>query len=337
MAQSAPRFSPELFFDTVNAYYRTTALKAAIELDLFSAIGEAGATAQAVADARGATVRGIRIVCDYLVYAGLLCKEGERYYMTSDMVAFLDSRSPGYIGGCIEFLLSEEVTSAFSDLSTVIRTGQTTNSKRGALDPDHPQWVKFARAMQSIMRLPSMLLAEQIDRSRGPLRVLDVAAGHGLFGIAFAARNPQVEVTAIDWGNVLQVARENAAAMGVSDRIRFVPGDAFDVDFGEGYDVVLFANFLHHFDAAQCREIAVKAHRALNPGGRAVTFEFIANEDRISPPLATTFSMMMLGTTPAGEVYTFSELEEIFASAGFSRSELCPLPPALEKAVISYR
>ena len=337
MMHPAPKFSPELFFDNVNAYYRTAALKTAIELDLFSAIGEAGTTSQALAEARGCTVRGIRIICDYLVYAGLLCKDGERYYMTTDMVAFLDRRSPGYIGGCIEFLLSEEVTSAFSDLSSVVRTGQTTNSRNGALDPDHPQWVKFARAMQSIMRLPSLLLAEQVDRSRRPLRVLDVASGHGLFGIAFADQNPHAEVTAIDWGNVLQVARENAANAGVIDRVRFVPGDAFEVDFGEGYDLVLFANFLHHFDTAQCSEIAAKAYRVLKPGGRAVTFEFIANEDRISPPLATTFSMMMLGTTPAGEVYTFAEIENIFSGAGFARSELCSLAPALEKVVISYR
>jgi 2-polyprenyl-3-methyl-5-hydroxy-6-metoxy-1,4-benzoquinol methylase len=166
---------------------------------------------------------------------------------------------------------------------------------------------------------------------------LDVACGHGLFGTAVAQRNPRAHVTFLDWENVLQVARETATKAKVLGQVEFRAGSAFNLDFGTGYDAVLLTNFLHHFDEAGCEEILRKAHAALTDGGRAFTLEFIANEDRMSPSLASVFSMMMLGTTPAGEVYTFSDLEKMSLRAGYSRAELKGIPPAMERVVVSYK
>jgi hypothetical protein len=68
-----------------------------------------------------------------------------------------------------------------------------------------------------------------------------------------------------------------------------------------------------------------------------VTLEFVPNEDRISPPETAGFSLMMLGSTPSGDAYTFSELERMFANAGFSRSEIHQLPPSIQQVVISHK
>src|SRR5262249_9754873 len=107
----------------------------------------------------------------------------------------------------------------------------------------------FARAMAPLMRLPARLLADLVGGDgRQPLRVLDVAAGHGLFGITVAERYAQAHVTALDWPNVLAVAAENARAAGVAGRHALLPGSAFEVDWGGPYEVVLLTNFLHHFD-----------------------------------------------------------------------------------------
>ena len=112
--------------------------------------------------------------------------------------------------------------------------------------------------------------------------VLDVAAGHGLFGITIANRYPQAHVTALDWANVLAVATENARQAGVAERHALRPGSAFDVEWGGPYDIVLLTNFLHHFDVPTCEKLAAKAHAALAPGGRAITLEFIPEADRIA-------------------------------------------------------
>ena len=157
------------------------------------------------------------------------------------------------------------------------------------------------------------------------------------FGLAFAKQNPQAEITAVDWPNVLVVAKENAQFFGASDRYHTIPGSAFDVDYGTDYDIVLLTNFLHHFDPPTCEALLRKIHAALKDGGRAVTLEFVPNEDRVTPPQAAAFSMMMLGATPAGDAYTFSEFEEMFRKAGFTRSELHELPPTIERVVVSYK
>ena len=336
-AQATAPPNPALFFDTVNAYQRTEALKAAIELDVFTAVGEGKSTAKEIAQACGTAERGARILCDYLVIIGFLTKENDQYRLTPDSAAFLDRRAPSYLGGILEFILSPMLTDNFKELAAMVRKGGTV-SEQGTLEPEHPIWVKFARAMVALMALPSQLIAGLVDRQANrKLKVLDIAAGHGLFGIAFAKRNQQAEVTALDWPNVLEVAKEHAQAAGVLDRFRTKPGSAFDVEYGTGYDLVLLTNFLHHFDPSTCETLLRKVHGALAERGRAVTLEFIPNEDRVSPPQAAGFSLMMLGSTPSGDAYTFSELDRMFQTAGFTRSELHELPPTVERVVISYK
>lgn len=330
--------SPVLFFETLNAYQRTQCLKGAIELDLFTALSEGVNTAGALAQRCGASERGIRILCDYLVVIGFLTKDGPAYGLTVDSAAFLNRHSPAYIGTVVKFLGSPELTENFKDVAAIVRKGGTVLDAEGTIAPEHPIWVEFARSMAPLMGMPSELLATLIGAGSGePWKVLDIAAGHGLFGIAVARQNPNAEVAAVDWPGVLAVATENAQAAGVGDRHRTIPGSAFEVDYGTGYDVILLTNFLHHFDPPTCVQLMKKVYEALAPGGRAVTFEFVPNEDRVSPPVPAMFSMMMLGTTPSGDAYTFSEFEQMFSSAGFSSSELHPLPPTFQQVVISHK
>ena len=330
--------SPELFFETMNAYQRTAALKAAIELDLFTAIGEGAHTAEALAQRCETSMRGMRILCDYLVVIGFLTKDENRYGLTPDSAAFLDRRSPSYIATAATFLASPMLTEGFDDLAAVVRKGGTAISEEGSLEPEHPIWVEFARAMAPLMTLPAELIAKLVGADSGQKwKVLDIAAGHGLFGIAIAKHNPNAEIVALDWANVLEVAKENARAAGVADRYSVIPGSAFEVDYGTGYDLVLLTNFLHHFDPETCERLLGKVYAALETSGRAVSFEFVPNEDRVSPPVAASFSLMMLGTTPSGDAYTLAELDRMFRNTGFSASELHPLPPTFQQVVISHK
>src|SRR3982075_1743494 len=335
--QTANQPTPALLFDTINAHQRTEAIKAAIELSLFSAIAAGNTSANEIAQACGASQRGTRILCDYLVIIGFLTKQDGSYGLTPDSAMFLDQSSPAYMGTVIEFMLSPMLTDNFKDLTAVVRKGGSI-SEEGTIAPDHPVWVKFARAMAPMMALPSQMLAPMVDpNANEKLRILDIAAGHGLYGLAFAKRNPQAEITAVDWANVLEVAKENAQAAGVSDRYHTLTGSAFDVDYGSGYDIVLLTNFLHHFDPQTCEMLLRKVHGALADGGRAVTLEFIPNPDRVSPPQAAAFSLMMLGGTPGGDAYTYAELETMFRNAGFAHSEWHELPPTIQRVVISKK
>jgi ubiquinone/menaquinone biosynthesis C-methylase UbiE len=168
------------------------------------------------------------------------------------------------------------------------------------------------------------------------MRILDIAAGHGKFGIGFAKENPNAEIVALDWPNVLEVAKQNAEIDGVAARYSTLEGNAFEIEFGEGYDVVLLTNFLHHFDPQTCESLLRKVRAALKEGGRAVSLEFVPDDNRVTPPPAAMFSMVMLASTPSGDAYTFSEFETMFQNAGFKRSEVYELPPTMERVIVSY-
>ena len=139
--------SPELIFDTLNAYQQTAALRGAIELDLFTAIGEGAATAADLARKLKVSERGARILSDYLVVIRLLTKHGDRYGLTPDSAAFLDRRSPACMCSVVTFLNSPMLTDNFRDIASVVRKGGATHTEEGTMAPEHPVWVDFARAM----------------------------------------------------------------------------------------------------------------------------------------------------------------------------------------------
>lgn len=336
MTNPAP--SPAIFFETINSYQRTESLRAALELDLFSSLSAGPRSAPEIAKACSASERGVRILADYLTMMGLLTKSDAKYSLTVDSAVFLDRKSPAYLGDAVGFLLTPNLREAFSQLASAVKRGGTVLPDEGTVSHDNPIWVEFARSMAPLMHLPAKLMAGLVGGdAKQPLRILDVAAGHGLFGITIAQQYANARVTALDWPNVLQVAKENAQKAGIADRYQLLPGSAFDVDWGGPYDLVLFTNFLHHFDLPTCQSLAEKAYRALAPGGRAITLEFVPEPDRISPPGTAGFALVMLATTAHGDAYTFAEYDALFARSGFSRSEFHPLPPTTQQAVVSFR
>jgi ubiquinone/menaquinone biosynthesis C-methylase UbiE len=335
-ATQAP--SAGLFFDTMNAYQRTAALKAAIELDLFSAVGD-GATATEIAARCHASERGVRILSDYLTIIGFMTKSPDgRYRLTPDTALFLVRRSPAYLGGSVGFLATPALVQRSDDLATTVRRG-SIDEAQSTVAPDNPIWVEFARAMRSLVGPAADMMADAlaVSSDSGPMKVLDIAAGHGAFGIAVARRNPQAQIVAVDWPNVLHVARENATAADVQDRHYSLPGDAFRVDYGSGYQIALVTNFIHHFDEQTNVTLLRKVAAALVRGGKVAILEFIPNDDRVTPHIAATFSLMMLATTAHGDAYTFKQIQKMLEAAGFHDIAQRPMAPLPETLVLGIR
>lgn len=325
-------------FDAFTAYQRTAAIRAAIDLDVFTLIGAAGATVDALAERTGAAPRGLRSLCDRLVVDGFLAKDGDRYTLGADAAAFLDRSSPAFVGSAVTFLTSPMVTGAYAHLTEAVRRGGTAVADEGSLAPEHPMWVDFARAMAPFAGMTARLMVNALA-PLGPIRgtVLDVAAGHGLFGITLAQEHPDARVVALDWPNVLAVAEENARHGGVQERFTTLPGSAFAVDLGVDHAVVLLTNFLHHFDPPTNEALLRRVRGALAPGGRAVAVEFVPDDSRVVPPEAAAFSLTMLATTPAGDAYTEREYREMFRAAGFADVSLVELLPSPQRALIAVR
>ena len=330
--------SPENILATFSAYQRTAALRGAIELDLFTAIGEGKSTVAALAAHCQAAERGIRILCDYLAVNGFLAKKDGQYILSTEAAFYLDRRSPACIADASRFLTSPMTRGGFRDIAATVRHGGTLLDSGGCLAPEHPVWVEFARGMAPLMAPLAGAVADLLTTDRkAAWKVLDVAAGHGLFGISIGSHNPQAEIVALDWPAVLQVARANAEHAGLGHRFHTIAGDVFDVDVGSDYDLVLLPNFLHHFAIDQCHLLLRKAHRALRSTGRVVIVEFVPDEDRMSPPETVAFGLIMLATTPSGDAYTFLEYEKMLSESGFCQSELHTVPGLLQRVIIGVK
>ncbi len=279
----------------------------------------------------------LRILCDYLTVIGLLAKEEGRYRHTPTSAMFLDPRSPACVASTARFLGNPAVFGPFQHLADVVRSGRTTLPGQGVVEPENPVWVEFALSMAPMMApMCGPLGRIVLEGLAGPIRVLDIAAGHGLFGIEVAKQNPEARIVALDWAPVLEVARANARKAGVEDRYEVIPGSAFEADYGGPYDIVLLTNFLHHFDPPTCVALLKKVHAALKPGARAAALEFVPNEDRVSPPMAAGFSLIMLANTVSGDAYTFRELESMYREADFDRISAHPVPTGPHTIVVGH-
>jgi ubiquinone/menaquinone biosynthesis C-methylase UbiE len=319
------------------AYQTTAALVAAVKLDIFSLIGAGAITADLLASKTVASPRGLRILCDYLVVIGLLSKEGMTYSLTPPARRYLDPSSSASVASAVDFFAAPEFISLVLD-DPVAYVRQGGSAGLGSLAPDHPVWVRFANAVVPFAAPTAKRVAVYVrSLQEHPRRVLDIAAGHGLYGIEIARACPEASVTAVDWEKVLAVALSNAARTGVADRYRTVFGSAFDVDWGAGFDLILLPNFLHHFGRADCIALLQKARRSLSQAGRVLVIEFVPNEDRVSPPLQAMFAFWMLASTPAGDAHTLGDIESMAANAGFARITARPLPPTPQTLVVLER
>ena len=284
-------------------------------------------TADAIAKRCDASARGTRILCDFLVTIDLLKKDGDTYRLAPESAAFLSKRSPAYLGTTARFLSRPELKANFENLTEAVRQGGVPAAGDNTVSAENPIWVEFARSMMPMMVPAAHAIAGLLGAApQDPIKVLDIAAGHGVFGITIAQQYSRAEIVAVDWKAVLGVAEENARAAQVHDRYRTIAGDAFSVDVGTGYDVALVTNFLHHFDQPTCTRFLRKMHAALKPGGRVVVLEFVPNPDRVSPPVPARFSLTMLAGTPAGDAYTLPELTRQIEDAGFSGVSTHALP-----------
>jgi ubiquinone/menaquinone biosynthesis C-methylase UbiE len=316
------------------AYQKTAALTAAIKLDIFTLIGAGAATSEALAEKTGTSSRGMRILCDFLSVAGLLSKEDRSYRVTPSSRRYFDRSSPAWMGSAIDFFAAPEMVHLLLDdpVSYVRRGG---SDGLAHLAPNHPIWVRFAKAMTPIARLTAKRAAAHLaTRADPPATVLDVGAGHGFYGIELARMLPEVVVTAVDWPSVLELAFANARAVGMADRFRMLAGSAFEVDWGRGFDLVIVANFLHHFSRENCATILRKVRLSLSQKGHACAIDFVPDDNRVSPPVQAMFAFWMLATTPEGDAYTLSDLDEIAKAAGFGRATARLLHPTPQSLVM---
>ncbi len=295
-------------------------LTTAVQLGLFSLIQAGHKTAPALVRATGASGRGLGYLLDALCALGLLSRNGENYGLKALSERFLVKESPDYIGAMWE---KDWLWESWGGLTQAVRTGQPRirveqEAQAGQFFPD------LVRTLHVINRAPASRAARALGVAEPDcgLRVLDVACGSGVWGIAFAQANSRSHITAQDFPALLEVTRGYLIRHGVEAQYDFLPGDLRQADFGEArYDLALLGNIVHSEGEHASRELFGRLHRALRRGGRLAIIDMVPNADRTGPPYPVLFALNMLVHTLEGGTYTLEEYDRWLTGAGFARVE----------------
>lgn len=323
-SSSAP-VTPERIMQFAWGYAPPLILEAALKHGVFDALEQGAKTLDELKQASGASERGLAVILNVLVGLDLLKKNADgAFSLSPDSAAFLVSSRPGYLGGLIRHT-SEQLLPKWLHLNQVVATGGPVAAVNQQGDGAE-FFEKFVNDIFPLSYPAAQDLAQylRLDVMSGPVKVLDLAAGSGVWGIALAQSAPQVRVRAVDWPGVIKVTRKNAEKFGFADRFSFSEGDLQEADFGTGHNVATLGHILHSEGEARSRALLKKTFHALAPGGTISIAEFLVNADRTGPVNGLIFAVNMLVNTENGNTYSFEEIAGWLGEAGFVEARTLP-------------
>jgi 3-hydroxy-5-methyl-1-naphthoate 3-O-methyltransferase len=310
--------NPQRIFQMAFGYSAPLILETAVQHGIFDALERKPQTAQELAAATAISLRGARILLNGLIAIEMVARGADgRYTLTPESSAFLVSGKPGYFGGMLKHV-SKQLLPKWMRLTEIVKTGKPAQ----AVNQEGEGSTFFADFVEAIFpnSYPAAsAVADHLNVAAAsrPVKVLDLAAGSGVWGIALAQKSPRVNVTAVDWPGVLPVTKKVAARFNVVDRFTFSSGDLASADFGSAHNIATLGHILHSEGEARSRSLLKKTFAALAPGGTIVIAEMLPDDDRLGPPHALIFSVNMLVNTDQGDTYTFAEIAGWLKEAGF--------------------
>jgi len=321
--------TPERILQFSWGYAPTLILESALHHKAFDFLDQSPLSLEQLAKKTGASKRGLTALLNALVGLQFLSRRGDKYALTPESAAFLVSTKPGFQGALFRHQ-AKQILPKWLDLDKVVQTGKpvvAVNSKNSGA-------AFFAKFVESLFPLGYHAAKNlgghlKISQAKKPIRVLDLAAGSGVWSVALAQQSPHVRISAVDWPEVLKVTKKVAKRHGVGDRLTTIPGDVLSVSFGSGHNIATLGHILHSEGRERSRKLLRKTFAALAPGGTIVIAEFVPNDERTGPPTALIFAVNMLVNTEAGDTFTFAEMSQWLREAGFVK------PRALDVGGIS--
>ncbi|MGH7181365.1 MAG: methyltransferase [Nitrospiraceae bacterium] len=311
--------------DAITAYRLPRILIAALELNLFTAIGTGAWTVPDLARKVKVSERGLAILCRNLAMAGLLKKSGETYRNSRLGATALNAQHPVYRGDYLRLIISHWAD--WGRLLESVKSGLPLDHG----EPDEPDYRRrFTWAMHHRTLETAPKIAAEIDL-RGARTLLDLGGGPGTYAMAFLAKNPTLQATVCDRPAALDVAKEIAATHKAAVRLSYLPLDVMGEYIPGTYDVIWYSNVLHIYGPKDNQALFRRALAALNPGGRLLIQDaFLHDQDGLFPEEASLFAVSMLLFTENGNTYSAAETKTWLADAGFERIKVLRMKKGTE-------
>jgi SAM-dependent methyltransferase len=314
------KLTPERLQQFGFAYAPPLIISAAVNNKIFDSLQSGAKTVEQLNKETGADARGLRAIMNALVGLELLKKDRQsRYFLTPESRAFLISDKPGTLAGFFGSILPI-MASRWLQLTDIVRNGRPAV----AVNQQTEGTEFFRQLVETIipMSYPSaQRLADHLKlaKSKQQLRVIDLAAGSGIWGIALTQKSSQLSVTAVDWPGMIPTTKRITEKFGVRDRFDFIEGDLSEANFGSGYDIATLGHILHSEGEERSRQLLKKTFRALKSGGTIAIAEWLVNDERTKPLPSLMFSVQMLVNTEKGGTFSFNEIKQWLEDAGFKR------------------
>jgi ubiquinone/menaquinone biosynthesis C-methylase UbiE len=310
--------TPERINQIAFAFAPPLVLEAAIRNRVFDVLDAGPMSLQQIIQATGASERGLAAILNVLAGLAFVAKDAQgNYSLLPEASAFLVSTKPSFQGGLLKHC-SEQLIPRWLSINEVVANGRP--ARRNNVEADGGAFFEtFVNDIFSLSFPGAMDLARHLGlaSASSPVRVLDLGAGSGVWGIALAQSSPQVTVTAVDWPTVIGVTQKNAERFGLAERFSFAPGDLLEADFGTGHNLATIGHILHSMGEQSSRALLKRVHAALAGGGTVSIQEFLVNPDRTGPMNGLIFAVNMLVNTDQGNTFSFEEISAWLTEAGF--------------------
>ena len=337
------QLDPTHIMETGWGFWASKVLLTAVEVDLFTTLGDKAMTAPQLGDALGLHPRGTYDFFDSLVALKFLNRDGDgpegRYRNTPDTSAFLDKTSPSYMGGILE-MHNARTYGFWNNLSTALKTGKQQNEIKDAakhfeeLYSNEARLVQFLEAMSGTQTTSFQALAERFDFAKYKT-VSDIGGALALLSRIVGERNQHLSFTSFDLPQVVPHAQKRIDAAGMSDRIAVASGDFFG-DALPKADVVTMGNILHDWNLEKKKILIRKAYEALPEGGAFIAIEKLIDDARRENVFGLLGSLNMLIEFGDAFDYTGKNFREWCIEAGFKRFEFIHLAGPTS-AAIAYK
>ena len=311
---TSEEWNPGKLLELSGHYWKTGTLHAAVNLDVFSTIGDKELTGPQIASELNCAEKGMERLLNALTAMGLLLKRDRRYANTPAGRNFLCRESPQYLGYMMRH--HHQLVESWTRLDEAVSSGRPVRERpanRAESWRENFLMGMFNMAMNLAPRIVPLL--DLSDRRQ----MLDLGGGPGTYAIHFCRANPQLSATVVDLPTTRPFAEKTIARFDLSERVAFRPGDYHKDDIGSGYDAAWLSHILHAEGPEDCRQILAKTVRALTEGGLVIIHDFILEDTMDRPLFPALFSLNMLLGTDGGQSYSETQLRQMMEEAGVAQ------------------